>query len=78
MAFPIFDKLGGSEAALEVIAESFGVRPTKFVQDKWRAKRQLPSKLHLPLIEACLRKGASWSRTDFEWHEEDRREEASA
>jgi hypothetical protein len=70
MAFPIFDKLGGSEAALEVISDAYGKRPTKFVQDKWRAKRKLPSKLHLPLIDECLRIGVNWSRSDFEWQDE--------
>jgi len=71
MAFPIFDKVGGTEAALALIAASDGGKsPTKFVQDKWRIKRRLPAKTHLPLINACVRLGVLWSVKDFSWRDE--------
>jgi hypothetical protein len=70
MAFPIFDKLGGSEAALEVIATACGKRPTKFVQDKWRAKKSLPSKAAVSLILECQRRGIQAGEHDLRWSDE--------
>jgi hypothetical protein len=71
MAFPIFDKLGGSEVALEVITEACGKRPTKFVQDKWRAKKSLPSKAAVALILECQRRGIRAGVTDLTWSDGD-------
>jgi hypothetical protein len=70
MAFPIFDKVGGTDKALDLIEASLGKRPTKFVQDKWRYKRALPAKLFMPLAEECMRHGIAFSAFDFDWREE--------
>ena len=70
MAFPIFEKVGGSEAALAVIADACGKPPTKFVQDKWRSKRRLPSKVVVPLVSECQRRGVAWTDDDLRWRDE--------
>lgn len=70
MAFPIFEKVGGSDAALAVIAAAAGRPPTKFVQDKWRSKRRLPSKVAVSLLAECQRRGIAWAEDDLQWRDE--------
>lgn len=70
MAFPIFEKVGGSDIALATLAAAFGKPPTKFVQDKWRAKRALPFKAQVPLISECQRRGIPWTDDDLKWRDD--------
>ena len=71
MAFPIFDKVGGTEAALALIAAAGGGHPTKGVQDKWRLKRELPYKVEAWLMDECQKRGIAWTYPrDFEWVDE--------
>ena len=71
MAFPIFDKVGGSEVAIRLIADKLGKYPTKFVQDKWRSKGKLPFKVGMLMMNECQRLGVTWEHpSDFEWEDE--------
>lgn len=71
MAFPIFDKVGGTDAAIELISNALGKTPTKYVQDKWRSKGKLPFKVGMLMMDECHRRGIDWDHpADFEWRDE--------
>ena len=67
--FPIFDKLGGKDAALDVIAAARShfdsPRPTHHAEKIWRREGRLPSVIMDILWEECERRGIECSRADF-------------
>ena len=69
MAFPIFDKLGGQEAAVALIASARGKTPTRYVLDKWRSKRAIPDMAAVPLIMECQRRGVVTTEADLRWQD---------
>ena len=70
MTFPVFEKVGGSQAALDLIGSVSGKVPTKFVQDKWRAKKTLPARAKFALLLECQQRGIETTADDFQWCEQ--------
>lgn len=64
--FPIFAKLGGQEAALDLIEKATGRRPTRFSLKKWRAARRIPGHKMAILMEEAEKRGLPFSGADFE------------
>lgn len=67
--FPIFEKVGGFECAIAIIISSVGRIPSKFVQDKWRAKKSLPARAKFALLLECQQRGIETTADDFQWRE---------
>jgi hypothetical protein len=67
--FPIFDKLGGKDAALDVIAAARShfdsPRPTHHAEKIWRRDRELPGAVIKILWEECERRGIGCELSDF-------------
>lgn len=60
--FGIFGKLGGEEAALEIIANRSGVKPSAEAVRGWRRMGRIPGNKAVYLIDECNKRGifASW------------------
>lgn len=67
--FAIFDKLGGKDAALDVIAAARAhlesPRPTHHAEKVWRREGKLPGIIVEILMEECERRGIAYSLSDF-------------
>jgi len=67
--FPIFDKMGGQEAALDIIAAARSgwksARPSGHAVKYWRHRRQLPGDVTKILWQACVERGIECSPDDF-------------
>ena len=62
--FKIFRKLGGEEAALEIIAEKTGKRPAAFLVRKWRSIGRIPAIKAVILLDECRRRRISATYED--------------
>lgn len=69
--FPIFEKLGGDEAAIKALregreaVETRADWPTTHVRKKWR-KHGLPGVVVKQLMRICDERGISYASSDFE------------
>lgn len=67
--FAIFEKLGGREKALDVIAAGrshlSNPRPSKEAEKVWRRNRKLPALVQEILAQECERRGIEYSLADF-------------
>jgi hypothetical protein len=61
--FSIFDKLGGEQAAISLIAADTGEAPTPVVIRKWKSLGRIPAIRAVALLDECVRRGipASYS-----------------
>jgi len=55
--FRIFDKLGGENSSLEVIAAARGKRPSADLVGKWKRERRIPPIAAVVLMRECKRRG---------------------
>lgn len=55
--FAIFEKIGGKDAALDVIERRLRWRPTKFTIKKWRANRAISPRAAYALLDECKERG---------------------
>ena len=55
--FRIFDKLGGENSSLEIIAAAEGRRPSADVVGKWKRERRIPTLRAVSLLDECVRRG---------------------
>lgn len=62
--FAIFDKLGGKDAALNVIERRLNWKPSKDTVKKWRANRRISPRAALTLIEECKERGIACDPVD--------------
>jgi len=62
--FTIFQKLGGQETALEIIALAVGKKPSPAAIQKWREIGFIPPHKAVHLLDACQERGisAQWRR----------------
>lgn len=63
--FPLFEKVGGEERAIELIAAFLGRKPQSAAQIKWRTLRRLPAHAALPLVTYCAQHGITVSYDDW-------------
>lgn len=63
--FPIFQKLGGEQAACGVVEHHTGWRPTTFALKKWKHERRLSAKVSLALSVECASRGIPFDLSDF-------------
>jgi hypothetical protein len=54
--FEIYSRVGGKNAALEIIA-SRGKRPTRAAVARWHAQRRIPAIAAVHLLDECIRRG---------------------
>jgi hypothetical protein len=79
--WPIFQKLGGDDAALDLIAQHRGgdqrggMRPNSVTLKRWRAKG-IPSHVKGALMQECLTRGIEFANEDMEWQRKPRKEAA--
>ncbi len=69
--FPIFDKLGGLDAALTLMQPS-AIRdtwPSKETLRAWRKAGRLPSPVVRKMMEICEARGVPYASSDFVWRE---------
>ena len=69
--FPIFDKLGGQEAALQALAMARdgklqGRMPSKYTLKLWRANGRMPGAVVLALGRVCEARGVPYEMRDFD------------
>jgi hypothetical protein len=55
--FRIFNKLGGDNSSLDIIASVEGKRPSADVVGKWRKLRRIPAIRAVALLDECARRG---------------------
>ena len=67
--FAIFDKVGGRDRAIEIIARATGRRPSDFAVAQWKGRRKLPARAAAPLLLECLRLRVAADEADIEWRE---------
>lgn len=60
--FKIFEKLGGEEIALDIIAGRSGEKPTAEAVRGWKRQRRIPGNKAVYLLDECGERGisASW------------------
>ncbi len=60
--FSIFEKLGGEESALDIIAKRGGAKPSAEAVRGWKRQRRIPGNKAVYLIDECVMRGipASW------------------
>lgn len=72
VVFPIIDKIGGWDAALEILQGArkrpSGTKPIPGAAalKKWKSERRIPAINIMILRDECDRLGIGWSRKDFE------------
>jgi hypothetical protein len=55
--FAIFEKLGGTDAAIAVLSRRLNWTPSKDTIKKWRANRQIGARATIALIDECRERG---------------------
>jgi len=55
--FRIFDKLGGEEKCLAIIAKAEGKQLSPFTRAAWRQYRRIPAIRAVHLLDECARRG---------------------
>jgi hypothetical protein len=63
--FPIYDKLGGPQAVLDIIERRLSWRPSSHTLKKWAANRRISAKASVALIAECEQSGVAVSIEDF-------------
>lgn len=62
--FQIFSKLGGEEAALQIIAQATGKPVTRVALQRWRYLGVIPPVKAVHLLTECQRRGISATHPD--------------
>lgn len=70
--FPIFTKLGGESAVLEILSGRSGRRPTPEAVRMWKRQRRIPALRAIELLDECWGRGirVAWP-ADFEAEKND-------
>ena len=55
--FAIFQKLGGEQAALSIIAERTGEPPGMWAVQRWKVQRRIPANKAVYLLDECIKRG---------------------
>ena len=55
--FSIFTKLGGEDAALDIIAKAVGEKPGAEAVRKWKTLGRIPALNAVHLLDECARRG---------------------
>lgn len=55
--FGIYDKLGGKNAAVDVIAKRLRWRPSSHTVKKWHSNKSMSPRAAMALIEECRERG---------------------
>ena len=69
--FTIYDKLGGKEAAFDVIEaarphfDKFSARPTEHAEAVWKRTGRLPATIAQILMTECDKRGIEYTMADF-------------